>query len=48
MGIRQVLVMRDQKGLGAREIERRMGLKEGCVERLGGRGVVGDVGGGGG
>lgn len=39
--LRRVLVLRDERGMEAREIERVMGLREGVVERLGGRGVVG-------
>lgn len=42
--IRQVLILRDEKGVGGPEIERRFGLGEGVVGRLGGRGVVGDTG----
>ncbi|KAL9117091.1 MAG: hypothetical protein Q9187_006376 [Circinaria calcarea] len=48
MMIRQVLMLRDERGVDEAEIERRLGLKEGVVKRLGGKGVVGDVGGGGG
>lgn len=43
MAIRQVLVMRDEKGMREGEIERKMGLAGGVVGRLGGRGVVGEV-----
>lgn len=43
--LRTVLGMRDHNGVGAGEIERGLGLKRGVVERLGGRGVVGLVGG---
>lgn len=42
--IRQVLMLRDEKGLDGGEIERRLGLGEGVVGRLGARGVVGDMG----
>ena len=42
--IRQILVMRDEKGLGKEEIERTLSLEEGTVKRLGGKGVVADVG----
>ncbi|PYI28348.1 hypothetical protein BP00DRAFT_403156 [Aspergillus indologenus CBS 114.80] len=42
--IRQVLAMRDRQGLPAREIERVLRLKRGVVERLGVKGVVGDLG----
>lgn len=42
--IRQVLMLRDEKGVEGREIERRLGLGEGVVGRLGPRGVVGDTG----
>ncbi|PYH47321.1 uncharacterized protein BP01DRAFT_421656 [Aspergillus saccharolyticus JOP 1030-1] len=41
--IRQVLAMRDRQGLPAREIERVMRLKSGVVERLGPKGVVGEL-----
>lgn len=41
--MRQVLVMRDLKGMSAAEIERKMGLKEGVVARLGEEGVLGLV-----
>ncbi|KAH7412459.1 hypothetical protein BKA64DRAFT_329252 [Cadophora sp. MPI-SDFR-AT-0126] len=38
--LRQILVLRDEKGVEAGEIERRLGLKRGVVGRLGRRGVV--------
>ncbi|RMX95216.1 hypothetical protein D0868_11852 [Hortaea werneckii] len=38
--IRQILIERDVQGRSAEEIERKMGLKKGVVERLGGKGVV--------
>ncbi|KAI7216131.1 hypothetical protein KC333_g5024, partial [Hortaea werneckii] len=38
--IRQILIERDVQGRSAEEIERKMGLKKGVVERLGGRGIV--------
>ncbi|OTA22574.1 hypothetical protein BTJ68_14286 [Hortaea werneckii EXF-2000] len=38
--IRQILIERDVQGRSAEEIERKMGLKRGVVERLGGKGVV--------
>ena len=41
--IRQLLVMRDDRGLGEEEIEKNMGLAKGVVRSLGKRGVVGDV-----
>lgn len=41
--MRQVLTMRDVQGLRAGEIERKMGLKEGVVARLGVSGVLGLV-----
>ncbi|MCJ1351527.1 MAG: hypothetical protein MMC33_001511 [Icmadophila ericetorum] len=44
--IRQVLMLRDERGMGEEEIERRLGLKLGVVQKLGRKGVVGDVGGG--
>lgn len=40
-----VLGMRDDRGWEGKEIERGLGLKKGVVERLGGKGVVGLVGG---
>lgn len=39
--LRQVLVMRDEGGLEGAEIERRLGLRRGVVDRLGRSGVVG-------
>jgi len=39
--IRQILVMRDDRGVEGSEIERQLGLKKGVVERLGSKGVVG-------
>ena len=39
--IRQILVERDQKGRSAADIERKMGLKQGVVGRLGAQGIVG-------
>ncbi|KAI9682114.1 MAG: hypothetical protein M1817_000168 [Caeruleum heppii] len=42
--IRQILMLRDHKGVEAGEIERRLGLKRGVVGRLGQQGVVADVG----
>ncbi|KAK5686844.1 hypothetical protein LTR17_026797 [Elasticomyces elasticus] len=39
--IRQILVERDVKGRSAADIEKKMGLRKGVVERLGARGVVG-------
>lgn len=41
--IRQLLVMRDERGLGEEEIEKNMGLAKGVVRSLGARGVIGDV-----
>ena len=38
--IRQILVLRDEKGLGEGEIERRLGLRKGVVGRLGRKGLV--------
>jgi len=38
--IRQILVLRDEKGVDARQIEETLGLKEGVVRRLGRKGVV--------
>lgn len=38
--IRQVLLLRDERGVGAGEIEKKLGLRKGVVERLGRRGVV--------
>lgn len=41
--IRQVLMLRDEKGLAGGEIEKRLGLKKGVVGRLGPKGIVGDT-----
>ena len=41
--IRQVLMLRDDRGVGEEEIERRLGLRKGVVGRLGPKGVVGDI-----
>ncbi|KAL8872259.1 MAG: hypothetical protein Q9174_002083 [Haloplaca sp. 1 TL-2023] len=41
--IREVLVMRDEKMMGDEEIERRLGLTKGLVQRLGAKGVVGEA-----
>ena len=41
--IRQVLMLRDEKGLAEGEIEKRLGLRKGVVGRLGPKGVVGDT-----
>lgn len=38
--IRQMLTMRDEQGASAGQIEKRLGLKAGAVERLGAQGVV--------
>lgn len=38
--IRQILTMRDQRKRSPAEIERKLGLKSGVVERLGAAGVV--------
>ncbi|EME48361.1 hypothetical protein DOTSEDRAFT_161842 [Dothistroma septosporum NZE10] len=38
--IRQILQLRDERGMNNGEIERRLGLKEGAVARLGPAGVV--------
>ena len=38
--IRQILVLREEEGLGSGEIERRLGLRKGVVDRLGKRGLV--------
>jgi hypothetical protein len=42
--LRQVLMMRDQRKMGADEIEGRLGLKPGVVARLGKRGIVSEAG----
>lgn len=42
--IREVLAMRDGKGMAEGEIEGRLGLRRGVVGRLGQRGVVGEAG----
>lgn len=39
--LRQILVLRDSEGVAEAAIERRLGLKEGVVARLGRKGVVG-------
>ena len=39
--LRQVLTMRDEKGIGAAQIERQLGLKTGVVGRLGRPGLFG-------
>ncbi|MCJ1341743.1 hypothetical protein MMC09_007040 [Bachmanniomyces sp. S44760] len=41
--IRQVFEMRDERGLDSEEIEKRLELRKGVVERLGRSGVVRDV-----
>lgn len=43
--MREILALRDNQGASAKEIERRMGLRSGVVEKLGRKGIVGDVGG---
>ncbi|KAL9015716.1 MAG: hypothetical protein Q9185_006894 [Variospora sp. 1 TL-2023] len=42
--IREVLVMRDERKMSEREIERRLGLQAGLVARLGGKDVVREAG----
>lgn len=42
--IREVLVLRDERKISEAEIERRLGLQKGFVERLGGRKVVREAG----
>ncbi|KAL8900936.1 MAG: hypothetical protein Q9192_000818 [Flavoplaca navasiana] len=42
--IREILALRDGKGMGEAEIERRLGLRRGVVGQLGGRGVVSEAG----
>jgi hypothetical protein len=42
--IRQVLMLRDDQGLQATEIENRLGLAEGVVRRLGRKGVISGAG----
>ncbi len=42
--IRQVLMMRDELGTPEEEIERKLGLKNGVVRKLGGKGVVSGAG----
>ena len=41
--IRQLIVMRDERGMSGVEIEKSLGLAQGVVERLGPSGVVGDA-----
>ena len=43
MSIRQILDMRDEKGMNNADIEQKMGLAAGIVRALGPKGVVGDV-----
>ncbi|KAL8951449.1 MAG: hypothetical protein Q9222_002574 [Ikaeria aurantiellina] len=42
--IREVLAMRDGKGMSESEIEERLGLKKGLVGKLGAKGVVKEAG----
>ena len=42
--LRQVLVLRDERGMSAGEIEEALGLKKGVVGMLGGKGRVVGVG----
>jgi hypothetical protein len=44
MTIRRALALRDERGMAEAEIERELDLKRGTMQRLGGRGVVGDAG----
>ena len=39
--LRQIIALRDQRGLKSEEIERQLGLKNGVVARLGAKGVIG-------
>ncbi|MCJ1243909.1 hypothetical protein MMC30_001106 [Trapelia coarctata] len=39
----QALMLRDDKGLGDKEVEKRLELKSGTMARLGRKGIVGDV-----
>ena len=41
--IRQLLMLRDDKKLNSADIEQRMGLKRGVVDRLGSQGIVGGL-----
>ncbi|WEW59524.1 hypothetical protein PRK78_004998 [Emydomyces testavorans] len=41
--IKQILAMRDREGIRPEEIERHFRLKAGVVERLGAKGIVGEV-----
>ncbi|MCJ1306361.1 hypothetical protein MMC25_000003 [Agyrium rufum] len=41
--IKQILIMRDERGMPAKEIEEALKLKSGVVNRLGMKGVVGDA-----
>lgn len=41
--IRQIFILRDEFGKSAEEIERRMGLRKGVVDRLGAKSVFGLV-----
>jgi len=42
--LRQVLMLRDEKGVSEGEIEKKLELKKGTVGKLGGKGVVGIAG----
>lgn len=41
--IRQAISMRDRQGLGAEEIEAILRLRNGVVERLGRKGIIGEI-----
>lgn len=41
--IRQVIAMRDERGMNEVEIEKSLGLAKGIVQRLGPSGVIGDA-----
>lgn len=41
--IRQMIILRDEKGMGEGEIEKNLGLGAGMVKALGPKGIVGDV-----
>ena len=42
--LRQILMLRDERGLEEEEIEGKLGLKAGVVRRLGSKGIVGHTG----
>ena len=41
--IRELILLRDEKGMGGADIEKKLGLAHGVVGRLGPSGVIGDA-----